>query len=99
MRLAFVLGALLGGFLLAASAQAETRVFIIANADGYGIDRCLATGDHCGHAIATAYCRAREFAEARSYRRVEKSEITGTATAETHACKNCEEYVAIECSR
>ena len=37
-----------------ASAQAERRVFIIANnADGYGVDRCLATGARCGVAVAT----------------------------------------------
>ena len=31
------------------AAQAERRVFIIANdPDGYGVDRCLATGATCG---------------------------------------------------
>ena len=46
------------------SAQAEKRIFIIANnADGYGVDRCLATGATCGAAVATAYCRSREFSQ------------------------------------
>ena len=45
------------------SAQAEKRIFIIANdADGYGIDRCLASGAPCGAAAAAAYCRSRDFA-------------------------------------
>ena len=37
-------------FLLAASAaSADSRVFIIANqADGYGVDQCLAKGEKCG---------------------------------------------------
>ena len=53
-------------------AQAEKRVFIIANnSDGYGIDRCLSTGANCGVAVATAYCRAREYTQAASFRRVD----------------------------
>src|SRR5947207_14235004 len=101
MRLPIVLGALAGALILAASARAETRIFIVANnADGYGVDRCLATGARCGAVAATAYCRAREFAEARSFRRVERGEITGATTADGEACrKSCEEFVAIECSR
>ena len=40
----------------AGSAQAERRMFIIANdGDGYGIDRCLSSGDKCGAAAANAY--------------------------------------------
>ena len=37
-------------FVLAASAaSADSRVFIIANqADGYGVDQCLAMGEKCG---------------------------------------------------
>ena len=39
--------------ILAGSAQAERRMFIIASdADGYGIDRCLASGAACGKATA-----------------------------------------------
>ena len=62
----------------AAAAQAEKRVFIIANnADGYGIDRCLASGASCGEAAANSYCRSREFAHALSYRKVDRDDITG----------------------
>ena len=37
-------------FVTAASAAwADSRVFIVANqADGYGVDQCLAEGDKCG---------------------------------------------------
>ena len=60
------------------SAQAEKRIFIIANnADGYGVDRCLATGATCGAAVATAYCQSRDFAQAASFRKVDRDEITG----------------------
>ena len=40
------------------SASAERRMFIVANdADGYGVDRCLASGAKCGTAVANAYCK------------------------------------------
>ena len=84
------------------SVRAETRTFIIAaNVDGYGIDRCLASGAACGAAAAAAYCRARDFAQAESYRRIERGEITGALPAENTACRGatCAELVAIECGR
>jgi hypothetical protein len=66
-------------FLLAASAaSADSRVFIVANqADGYGVDECLARGDKCGAHAARSYCQSREFAQATAYRRVDPDEITG----------------------
>ncbi len=61
-------------------------MFIIANnANGYGVDRCLASGATCGAAIATAYCRSREFSQAVSYRKVSKDDITGAAPAARRA--------------
>ncbi len=84
------------------SAQAEKRIFVIANnSDGYGIDRCLATGAACGAVVATAYCRSREFSQAASYRRADRAEITGVVPASVTACNGigCSEFVAIECSR
>ncbi|WP_407180891.1 hypothetical protein [Bradyrhizobium sp. STM 3562] len=89
---------------LAASgaAQAETRVFIIANeGDGYGVDQCLAKGDKCGAHAALSYCRSRDFAEASSYRRVDPDEITGSVPKAAAKCPRggCNEYVAITCQR
>jgi hypothetical protein len=85
-----------------APARAEKQVFIIANnPDGYGVDRCLASGSSCGAAVATAYCQSREFAEATSFRRVDRDDITGAVPANASFCRGsgCEEFVAIECSR
>ena len=75
------ISALLAGvFVLAASAAfADSRVFIIANqADGYGVDQCLAKGEKCGAHAARSYCQSRDFAQALSYRRVDPDEITGS---------------------
>ncbi len=83
------------------AAQAEKRVFIIAsNADGYGIDRCLASGASCGEAAANSYCHTRDFAQALSYRSVDRDDITG-AVPSTGSCRraHCDNFVAIECSR
>ena len=86
----------------ATAASAETRIFIIANqADGYGVDQCLAKGDRCGASAARSYCQSRDFAQASSYRRVDPDEITGSVPKVAGTCPrgNCDEYVAITCQR
>jgi len=90
-------------FTLAASAaSADSRVFILSNqADGYGVDQCLAKGEKCGAHAALSYCQSRDFAEATSYRRVDPDEITGSVSKGGQSCNHagCNEYVAITCQR
>ena len=91
-------------FLLTApAAWADSRVFIIENqADGYGVDQCLAKGEKCGAHAARSYCQSRDFAQATSYRRVDPDEITGAIPkASGGNCNHagCNEYVAITCQR
>jgi hypothetical protein len=87
---------------LAMPAQAEQRMFIVANdADGYGIDRCLASGARCGAAAANAYCKTQDFAEAAIYHKVDRNDITRaapTGTAVTCHDDRCD-VVAIVCTR
>ena len=95
---------LASSFLLAASAaSADSRVFIVANqADGYGVDECLARGDQCGAHAARSYCQSREFAQATAYRRVDPDEITGAVPSDGgDKCSGhgCGDYVAITCQR
>ena len=103
MRRNFAILAVAVTILSAGSASAERRMFIIANnADGYGVDRCLATSASCGAAIATAYCRTREFNQAVSYRKIDKDNITGAVPSDAPGeCRggDCDAYVAIECMR
>jgi hypothetical protein len=84
-------------------ATAESRTFVIANnADGYGVDRCLASGEQCGSVVATSYCQSQSFARAQSFRKVERDEITGAVPASVKsACTggSCDAFVAITCSR
>jgi len=97
MRLVLACFSLL--LLLTVAAEAETRIFIVDNDDGYGVDRCLATGASCGTAVASAYCRSQAFADARSFRKVAQSDITGSVPGKP-ACRGiCSELVAIECTR
>jgi hypothetical protein len=87
----------------ASAAHAEKRVFIVANnRDGYGVDRCLASGAPCGEAAANSYCRTHEYGQALSYRRVDRDDITGAIpTSGPGSCRSghCDDFVAIECSR
>jgi hypothetical protein len=72
------------------------------NADGYGVDRCLATGEQCGNVVATSYCQSQSFAKAQSFRKVDRDEITGAVpTSGRSACAggSCDSFVAITCSR
>ncbi len=97
MRYAIAAVAFAAALYANVSAQAEKRIFIIANnPDGYGVDRCLASGAPCGAAVATAYCQSREFAQAGSFRKVDRDEITGAVPT---SGPNHDEFVAIECSR
>ncbi len=86
-----------------APAQAEKRIFIIANnADDYGVDRCLASGSACGSAAATSYCQTHDFNKALSFRKIDRDDITGAIpTAGGSGCRGaaCDEFVAIECMR
>ena len=102
MRTLAPLGVVVASLLLAGAASAENRTFIIPNnPDGYGIDRCLANGERCGAVVATTYCQSQSFAQARSFRRIDRDEITGVVPASgRNACTgSCESFVAIECTR
>jgi hypothetical protein len=85
--------------------QPERHIFVIANnADDYGVDRCLASNAACGRTVANAYCHSHEYAQALSFRKVERDDIAGAITAtrsDVASCSssNCGEFVAIECSR
>jgi len=104
MRSLLAINALVAALFSATTAEAEKRIFIIANNGGsYGVDRCLASGQACGAAAATAYCRSREFAQAQSFRKVDRDDITGSVPTNGTGgqCRGsaCEEFVAIECAR
>jgi hypothetical protein len=103
MRILLAIAFFTAALCAATTAQAERRMFIVtSNADGYGVNRCLSSGDKCGAAVATAYCQSRQFAEAASFHKVDRDEITGSVPANgSDACQGgkCDEFVAILCSR
>ena len=83
-------------------ARAEQHRFLVANdADGYGVDRCLASGEKCGAAAANAYCRTQAFTAAARYHKIDKDELAGSVTKDSSG--TCQpgacEIVAIVCLR
>ncbi|HET7847835.1 MAG TPA: hypothetical protein VFL51_02125 [Pseudolabrys sp.] len=86
---------------LAAARAAEQHTFVISsNADGYGVDRCLSTGAKCGKLVAAAYCHAREYAQAASFRKVDRGDVTGAIPARSNGCRGNQcDLIAIVCSR
>ena len=86
----------------ASAAQAEKRIFIVANnADGYGVDRCLASGEAVRRCRRSRLLQIGGFAQATSFRQVDKDDITGAIPTNAGACKggSCDQFVAIECAR
>jgi hypothetical protein len=88
--------------LSSGASRAEQHRFLVANdADGYGIDRCLASGEKCGAAAANAYCRTQAFTAAAKYHKADQDDLTGAITKDASAtCQpsTCE-AVAIVCLR
>jgi hypothetical protein len=102
MRTLFAVAVLAAVIASLSVAQAEKRIFVIANdSDGYGIDHCLATGAQCGTAAATAFCRGREYAQAVSFKKAERDQVTGSLTDSGARYRRTADadYVAIECTR
>jgi hypothetical protein len=83
----------------AATAVAETRVFIIENHADYGVDRCLVSGARCGQVVASAYCQSRDYSHAASFRKVDPDEVSGSTGQATCRGALCGDWVAIECTR
>jgi hypothetical protein len=103
MRFAAFAAALLLCPVSFAVAHAESRVFVIVNqADGYGVDRCLAMGQSCGTQVALAYCKSRDFNQVVAFQKVDASDVTGSLPAQAgKACPSgaCTDLVAITCER
>jgi hypothetical protein len=97
MRILLAAAALL--YLGAAPVIAETHVFIIENHADYGVDRCLVSGARCGQVVASAYCQARNYSQAASFRKVDPDEVTGSTGQTTCRGALCGDWVAIECTR
>ncbi|MFG1344873.1 hypothetical protein V5F59_08260 [Xanthobacter autotrophicus DSM 431] len=97
-----VFAAAAGLSLSVAPALAETRIFIIDNSDGYGVDACLSSGAPCGEKIAAAWCHSHDYDHALDFGRVTDTPLTpASARAPERFCTGalCPEAVAITCAR
>lgn len=79
------------------------RIFLIDASEGYGVDACLASGSACGQAMANAWCRVHDYAEAVGFGAVATDATGGVSTAANvrTACygSTCQDAVAITCTR
>jgi len=95
--------ALVAAFAFSAPAGAETHIFVLKGDDGYGIHDCLASGEQCGEAAASAICRARDYVQAVSFGRVDTEEITGAVPEGKRSARcegrACPQTVAVTCAR
>ncbi len=90
------------GLAGAATARAETRIFLIDNSEGYGVDGCLASGAPCGERIAAAWCRSHAYTSAIDFGRVDgefTASVRAASTAPACTGAACPTVVAITCSR
>lgn len=95
--------------LVAGSAAAETRIFLLENSGGYGVESCLANGEPCGQALATAWCRQHNYSGAIDFGQVTGSTgqsgplrpVAGGETVSRAGCTGafCPSMVAITCTR
>lgn len=63
LAVAFVIGATI------APMARQPSTFVIAAAQGYGVEDCLAEGGECGHVVADAWCEAHGEGEALNFGR------------------------------
>jgi hypothetical protein len=56
--LSFFIVFALGAGVISQAQAAQGNTFIIAGADGYGVEDCLREGGECGHVVADAWCEA-----------------------------------------
>ena len=66
--------------ITAFAAKARVQDFIIAGNDGYGTQECLVSQSSCGRIVADAWCEAKGFKNALSYRTAAPDEITGSVS-------------------
>lgn len=92
--------------LVTGAASAETRIFLIENSEGYGVDACIANGEPCGEALASAWCRQHNYAGAIDFGQVTGSTgaqgpLRSVSSAPTKSCTGsfCPSMVAITCTR
>lgn len=100
LALLAISGIAAAGLVASPPARAETKIFFVQNQpDGYGIDQCLATGAKCGKPMASAYCQARQYVQAVSFRKADPEKMPRKAGDAACSGSGCVDFVAIECER
>jgi len=80
---ALLLAAPLANSIASPARAAGTLTFVIAGADGYGVEDCLSEGGDCGRVVADAWCEAHGHAAAVRFGRAD--DVTGDIARPNHA--------------
>lgn len=103
MRTRVVVAGLFGGSLMlhTAAADATVRSFFSPRLDGNRLGFCLESGQHCGKAVADAWCRFNGYDEAILYQREAIAEGTPALYPDSGArCSgDCLGFREIKCRR
>jgi len=93
--LPLILGLALAAARVAPGCAADSESFVIAAAEGYGVEDCLGEGGECGKVVADAWCEAHGRGAAISFGRAEAvaGAIKTTLVAET------QKPIVITCAR
>lgn len=67
--------------------KSEQSVFLLPQADGYGVADCISGNRECGKIVANAWCESKGFARAASFGVVSPTEITGSVGGRNSATK------------
>ncbi len=98
-----IIGLALAAGASSSPAHADTRIFLLDSASGYGVDTCLTSGESCGAQIAAAWCRSHDYARVLDYGPVDRSSaeirLSGMNVPACRADEACPAVVAITCSR
>lgn len=62
-------------------AEGTPSVFLIPQAEGYGMSNCLAEGSECGRIVAQAWCESKGFDKVASWGVAGPADITGSVTS------------------
>lgn len=62
-------------------AEGTPNVFLIPQADGYGMSSCLAEGSECGRIVAQAWCESKGFDKVASWGVAGAADVTGSVAS------------------
>lgn len=83
LRMVAALAVAVAASAVGAHAKARLQDFVVAGHDGYGTQECLVSQSSCGRIVADAWCEAKGFRSAQSYRAALPEDFTNSISDAT----------------